>query len=227
MGNKNFKIKHVDSIVINEIKTENLLDYVVHDFAFNSFDNDFNEYTQPVFPKTFPFVTSFDSDYSYIAYNIANLDYYNSMLTSLPEIFRKAKITQDVFHTMDKELKNIEFSIYNFTKNKRFTNARASALTQKEIKYGLTGGVNFSTSFRINRIIAKRILLKKFNIEKIKLTLKLFNLPIETTTITNSKENFEYVINFGGSQIEHDYLKLWKRFIMDFIPCWYDIKIIY
>ena len=227
MKNTEFKTKHVETIVRNDMKVNNLLDFIVYDFAFNSFDTDFNEYTQPVFPKKFPLVTIFDNDYSYIAYNIANLDYYNSMLKSLPNIFQKSELIKDIFHTMDKELKNIEFSIYNFTKNRRFTNTRITALTQKEIDYGLPVGVNLSTEFRINRIIAKRLLFKKFNLEKVKITLNLFNLPTENIIITNNKETFEYMVNFNNSQVDYEYLKLWKQFIKDFIPCWYDIKIIY
>lgn len=225
--NKDFKPKHIGIITVNNVLVSDLLDYIVHDFAFNSFSKDFSEITQPIFPKQFPFVTAFSTDYGYIAYNIASNDYYNSMLTSLPTIFQKAKMTRDIFHAMDKELKNIEFEIYNHTKNKRFTNARIDALTEKEKEYNINGGINFSTEFRINRIIAKRLLLKQFTFEKMKMTLKLYNLPYETTTISNDKDNFEYVIDFNGENTENQYLKLWKKFIIDFIPCWYDLKIIY
>lgn len=221
-----FELKHVQSIKDNNKETTDLKNHVVNEFAFFSFDKDFSEITQPIFQKTLPFVKAFSNDYAYLTYNIANNDYYNSMLTSLPPIFRQSKLTQAIFHSMDKELKKIEFDIYNHTKNKRFLNARTKELKKKELEYNLLGGENFSTDFRLNRIVAKRILLRKFSLEKMKQTIELYGLPIETTTIHNDKDNFQFIINFNRQNLEIRYLSLWKKFILDFVPCWYDIKII-
>lgn len=222
-----FELKHVETIKKENRNTADLGGHIVHEFAFFSFDNDFSEITQPIFQKRFPLVEAFSSDYSYITYSIASNDYYNSMITSLAPIFRQAGFTRDIFRSMDMELKKVEFKIYSHTKNKRFLNARTEELKKRELEYNLLGGENFATDFRLNRIVAKRILLRKFSIEKMKQTLKLYGLPVESTLIYNYKNTFEYAVYFQGQNVESRYLKLWKEFIMDFIPCWYDLRIVF
>ncbi len=218
-------VKHVNKL--KELKVKDLLQFKVRDFAFYNIDEDYVKFTQKITDKTFPLILALDKDYSLILYNIARNDYYNSMLTSLPGMFRSARLIQAIFHFADEELKALEFKIDRAIKNRRFFTARSEVLEKFEADYGLISSKNLSTTFRLNRIIAKRILIKSAKIKDIKETMKLYFIYNENTTITNDKNNFQYIVNFNSSRIDREYLKYWIDLIYEVIPAWYEIKIIY
>ncbi|RRD38826.1 DUF2313 domain-containing protein [Leptotrichia sp. OH3620_COT-345] len=218
-------VKHVNKL--RELKAVNLLQFKVKDFAFYNIDEDYVKFTQKITEKTFPFALGLDKDYSLILYNIARNDYYNSMLKSLPGIFQSAKLIQSIFRFADEELKKLEFSIDNAIKNRRFLTARSEILEKFEEDYGLISSKNLSTIFRLNRIIAKRMLSKSAKLNDIKETMKLYFIHNENTTIENDKDNFQYIINFKSNRIDREYLDYWLDLIYEVIPAWYEIKIIY
>ena len=219
-------VKHVN--ILTEDKVKDLLPFVVKDFAFYTIDYDYVKYTQKITEKKFPLLLSFDNDYAVIQYNMADIDYYNSMINAIPGIFAKSQLIQEIFHTVDYELKNIEFVIDTATKQKRIITAMPSNISLLEKEYGISSNNNLSLPFRINRIIAKRYVLRHGNtFSGIKHTLKLFYLYYENVIFTNDKQNYKYIINFNGNRVDREYINYFLEFLYEIVPCWYEIEIIY
>ena len=84
-----------------------------------------------------------------------------------------------------------------------------------------------ATIFKINRIIAKRILRRSTNLKYFEDTMKLYFIFNDSVTITNDKNNFQYVVNFHSSVVDKEYLEYWLELIYEVIPVWYDVKIVY
>ena len=149
------------------------------------------------------------------------------MINSLPGIFRNSNLIQDVFHFADLELKSLEFINGTLVKNIRFITARNEVLEEFEEHYKLISSKNLSTIFKINRIISKRILRRANTLQNFKDTMKLYFIYNDNITITNDKNNFQYIVDFRSSTVDKEYLDYWLELIYEVIPIWYDIKIVY
>jgi hypothetical protein len=218
-------VKHTNKL--SEMTVSELLNYKVSDFSFFVGIEDYVNFTQKITEKNFPLLFSYDNDYADVIYNLAKNDYYNSMINSLPGIFRNSNLIQDVFHFADLELKSLEFIIGTLVKNRRFITARNEVLEEFEEYYKLISSKNLSTIFKINRIISKRILRRATTLQNFKDTMKLYFIYNDNVTITNDKNSFQYVVDFHSSTVDKEYLDYWLELIYEVIPIWYDIKIVY
>ena len=218
-------VKHTKKL--SEMTALELLNYTVSDFSFFVGLDDYVNFKQKITEKQFPILFVYDDDYADVMYNLAKNDYYNSMIKSLPGIFRNSSLIQDIFHFADVELKSLEFKIGTLIKNRRFTTARSEILEKLEGKYGLVSSKNLATVFKINRIIAKRILRRSTTLKYFEDTMKLYFIFNDSVTITNDKNNFQYVVNFHSSVVDKEYLEYWLELIYEVIPVWYDVKIVY
>ena len=125
-------------------------------------------------------------------------------------------------------MKNIEFVIDTATKKKRIITAMPSNISLLEREYGISSNNNLSLPFRINRIIAKRYVLRHGNtFSGIKHTLKLFYLYYDNVIFTNDKQNYKYIINFNGNRVDREYINYFLEFLYEIVPCWYEVEIIY
>lgn len=218
-------VKHTNKL--SEMTVSELLNYKVSDFSFFIGLDNYVNFKQKITEKKFPLLFSYDNDYADVIYNLAKSDYYNSMINSLPGIFRASGLIQDIFHFADIELKSLEFIIGTLVKNKRFITARSEVLEEFEEHYKLISSKNLSTAFKINRIISKGILRRSTTLRDFKDTMKLYFIYNDNITITNDKNNFEYIVNFHSTVVDKEYLDYWLELIYEAIPIWYDIKIIY
>ena len=98
---------------------------------------------------------------------------------------------------------------------------------QKILKNKLISSKNLSTIFKINRIISKRILRRTTTLRNFRDTMKLYFIYNDNVTITNDKNNFQYIVDFRSSPVDKEYLDYWLELIYEVIPIWYDIKIVY
>ena len=218
-------VKHTNKL--SEMTVSELLNYKVSDFLFFIGIDNYVNFKQKITEKKFPLLFSYDNDYADVIYNLAKSDYYNSMINSLPGTFRTSGLIQDIFHFADIELKSLEFIIGTLVKNKRFITARSEVLEEFEEHYKLISSKNLSTAFKINRIISKRILRRSNTLQDFKDTMKLYFIYNDNVTITNDRNNFQYIVNFHSAIVDKEYLDSWLELIYEAIPIWYDIKIIY
>ena len=203
-------VKHTKKL--SEMTALELLNYTVSDFSFFVGLDDYVNFKQKITEKQFPVLFVYDDDYADVMYNLA---------------LRNSSLIQDIFHFADVELKSLEFKIGTLIKNRRFTTARSEILEKLEGKYGLVSSKNLATVFKINRIIAKRILRRSITLKYFEDTMKLYFIFNDSVTITNDKNNFQYVINFHSSVVDKEYLEYWLELIYEIIPVWYDVKIVY
>ena len=218
-------VKHTNKL--SKMTVSELLNYKVGDFSFFVWVDDYVNFTQKITEKKFPLIFSYDNDYADVIYNLAKNDYYNSMINSIPGIFRTSNLIQDIFHFTDIELKSLEFIIGTLVKNRRFITARSEVLEKFEEYYKLVSSKNLPTVFKINRIISKRILRRSTTLQNFKDTMKLYFIYNDNVTIMNDKNNFQYIVDFHSSSVDKEYLDYWLELIYEVIPIWYDIKIVY
>lgn len=156
--------------------------------------------------------------------NIAK-DYYNSMLMSLGQDERNAKLIQAILNTFDMNLKDFDFQNYSYLKERIIKNS-VKFLNLHEKDYEIVTRPDLGIDFRQNHILAKRYAyfhsVDKTTIPKLS---EFFLLGIPKN-IENSKTTNELILYYNDN-VSKVYGDEFKKFLLTYIPASYDVNIVY